>query len=111
MLELEDLHFTIAHKEILRGISARFTPSGIHGIVGPNGSGKSTLLKILAGEEEPGGGSISVPRKTRLGVLRQDHFLYEEVPILDVVMMGHRELWEAMIAKERLLERAIHAEL
>jgi len=77
-----------------------------YGVVGANGSGKSTLLRILAGDEEASAGSVSIPKKARVGVLRQDHFEYEDIAILDVVMMGHREVWEAMAAKDRLLEDA-----
>jgi ATPase subunit of ABC transporter with duplicated ATPase domains len=73
--------------------------------VGANGSGKSTLLRIAAGEEEASDGSVSIPRKARVGVLRQDHFQYEDTPILDVVMMGHAPLWEALQAKDRMLEQ------
>ena len=77
-----------------------------YGIVGANGSGKSTLLRILAGQESQSGGEVTRPRNARLGMLEQDHFKYEELPILDVVMMGDEILWAAMQEKEALLERA-----
>jgi ATPase subunit of ABC transporter with duplicated ATPase domains len=83
-----------------------FAAPNCYGVVGANGSGKSTLLKLLARDEEPSGGEISIPKKSRLAVLRQDHFSYEELPILDVVMMGNHVLWDAIVAKEELLERA-----
>ena len=75
-------------------------------MVGANGSGKSTFLRILAGDEEPSAGNVSIPRRTSLGVLKQDHFAYDDVPILDVVMMGSETLWAAMSEKEELLEGA-----
>lgn len=77
-----------------------------YGIVGANGSGKSTLLRIIGGVEEASGGEVQIPRKARVGLLRQDHFKYEHVPILDVVMMGRPEIWEAMVEKEKLLAAA-----
>jgi len=77
-----------------------------YGVVGANGSGKSSLLKIIAGDEEASAGTVSIPRKARVGVLRQDHFRYENMPILEVVMMGHSELWRVMQDKEQLLENA-----
>jgi len=86
--------------------SITFSRGRCYGIVGANGSGKSTLLRIIAGEEEASAGEVAIPKKARLGVLRQDHFQYEEVPIVNVVMMGHKELWEAMEKKVRLLEKA-----
>ena len=42
----------------------------------------------------------------RLGTLRQDQFLHDEEEILAVTMMGNRELWEVLVAKEALLARA-----
>ncbi len=77
-----------------------------YGLVGANGSGKSTLLRIFTGEELCSEGTVSIPKRLRLGVLKQDHFQYEEVPINDVVMMGHEELWRAMEEKEAILANA-----
>src|SRR5690554_1047571 len=76
-----------------------------YGLVGANGSGKTTLLRILSGDVEPDEGVVSIPKSVRLGVLRQDQFLYEDEQILGVVLMGNRELWQAIVEKERLLAR------
>lgn len=77
-----------------------------YGIVGANGSGKSTFLKMLSGEDEPTGGSITIVKNKRLGVLEQDHFHLDEVPIIHVVMMGNEVLWKAMEEKEVMLAAA-----
>ncbi|HSG63570.1 MAG TPA: ABC-F family ATP-binding cassette domain-containing protein, partial [Gammaproteobacteria bacterium] len=77
-----------------------------YGLVGANGSGKTTLLNILSGSETPSEGSVSVPRRLKVGVLRQDQFLYEDERILHVAMMGNRELWDAMVEHEALLANA-----
>lgn len=87
-------------------VAFQLNPGNRYGLTGANGSGKSTLLRVLAGHEEPTAGTVSIPKKARLGVLRQDHFQYEEVPILDVVLQGDAELWEAMQEKEEVLARA-----
>ncbi len=60
MLKLDNVRYSIDEKEILRGISARFEPCRIHGIVGPNGSGKSTLLKNICRIWEPRAGKILI---------------------------------------------------
>src|SRR5690606_18897339 len=77
-----------------------------YGLVGANGSGKTTLLNILSGDQQPFSGVVSVPKSARLGVLRQDQFLYEEQEILGVALMGHPELWEVLVEKEKLLANA-----
>lgn len=71
MLELRDLHFSIGEKVILKGISAKFFPNGIHGIVGPNGSGKSTLLKNICRVWEPGLGRIRIDGKDQRSLSRK----------------------------------------
>jgi ATPase subunit of ABC transporter with duplicated ATPase domains len=106
MLSIAELGKSYGAQTLFSGASINFSRGCRYGIVGANGSGKSTLLKIISGEEEASLGSVSVPRRARLGVLRQDHFEYEKDTILDVVMMGNRPLWDAMQAKNALLERA-----
>lgn len=49
MLEVKNLHATIAGKEILKGINLTINDGEIHAIMGPNGSGKSTLSAVLTG--------------------------------------------------------------
>ena len=51
MLQIRNLHATVAGKEILRGINLDVNPGEVHAIMGPNGSGKSTLAQVLAGHE------------------------------------------------------------
>ncbi|MEN8377092.1 MAG: ABC-F family ATP-binding cassette domain-containing protein, partial [Gemmatimonadota bacterium] len=71
-----------------------------------NGSGKTTLLGILSGDVDPTEGSVQIPARANLGVLRQDQFLYEDEEILGVAMMGNPELWHALVEKEKVLARA-----
>jgi ATPase subunit of ABC transporter with duplicated ATPase domains len=106
MLSITNLGKSYGAQTLFRDASLTFGRGQVYGVAGANGSGKSSLLRILAGEEEASAGAVSMPRKARVGVLRQDHFRFEDVPILDVVMMGHRPVWEAMQAKDTLLERA-----
>ena len=91
---------------LFQDASLRLDAGQRYGLVGANGSGKTTLLNILAGHQEPTAGSVSLAKRMRLGTLRQDRFLHDQEKILAVAMMGNRELWEALVAKEALLARA-----
>jgi ATPase subunit of ABC transporter with duplicated ATPase domains len=101
-----DLGKSYGQQTLFEGVSLQFNPGNKYGLVGANGSGKSTFLKILTGEELQSEGDINMPKRLKLGVLQQDHYRYEHMPILEVAMMGNHEVWEAMVEKERLLENA-----
>jgi Fe-S cluster assembly ATP-binding protein len=51
MLKIENLHVTVAGREVLKGIDLSIETGKVHAIMGPNGSGKSTLSYVLAGRE------------------------------------------------------------
>ncbi len=105
MISVSGLGRSYGAQTLFRDVSIQFNAGELYGLVGANGSGKSTFLRILSGEEEASDGTVSVPRRVTLGILRQDHFSYDEVPILDVVMMGNELLWSAIVEKEALLEK------
>jgi ATPase subunit of ABC transporter with duplicated ATPase domains len=106
MISASGLAKSFGAQTLFEDVTFRLDPGQRYGLVGANGSGKTTLLNILAGEEEPSAGSVSVPRRLQLGVLRQDQFQYDTELILEAVLMGNRELWDAMVEKEKLLENA-----
>jgi ATPase subunit of ABC transporter with duplicated ATPase domains len=106
MIAVSDLGKAFGPQTLFEGVSIQFNPGNRYGLVGANGSGKSTFLKILAGEEQPSEGTVAMAKRLKLGVLKQDHFRYEHMPILEVAMMGNHEVWEAMVAKEALLADA-----
>ena len=90
-------------KKLFIDVDASFSAGRRYGLTGPNGAGKSTFMKILSGELVPDAGQVSRPKKT--SVLRQDHFAFEKVRVLDVVLMGNQALWAAMKEKDHLLAR------
>jgi len=106
MITVTNLSKSYGAQTLFEGASLQLNAGYRYGVVGANGSGKSTLLRIITGEEESSGGEVALPRKIRVGVLGQNQFRYEDVPILDVVMMGNPDLWEAMQEKEEVLARA-----
>jgi ATPase subunit of ABC transporter with duplicated ATPase domains len=106
MIAVTNLSKMYGGRTLFEQASFTLTVGNRYGIVGANGSGKSTLLRILTGEEDPSDGEVNVPKRARIGILRQDHFQYEHTPIVEVVMMGHEALWAAMQEKEAVLARA-----
>ncbi|MEM7481719.1 MAG: ABC-F family ATP-binding cassette domain-containing protein [Acidobacteriota bacterium] len=106
MIAVSDLGKAFGPQTLFQGASIQFNPGNRYGLVGANGSGKSTFLKILAGEEPPSEGVVTVPKRLKLGVLKQDHFDFEEHPILHVAMMGDQDVWSAMAEKEIVLAKA-----
>ena len=106
MISASGLGKSFGDRTLFAGVSFRLNPGERYGLVGANGSGKTTLLSILAGDARPSEGSVSIPRRTRLGVLRQDRFVYEDEPILQVALMGNEELWRAMAERDALLARS-----
>src|SRR6266487_618478 len=86
-------------KPLFENISIKFGQGNRYGLIGANGCGKSTFMKILGGDLEPSAGNVSIEPNERLGKLKQDQFAYEDLRVLDVVMMGHERLWSVL--KER----------
>ncbi len=106
MLTVTDLSMEYGAQSLFHDVNLQLDRGNRVGIVGANGSGKSSLLRVLCGQETATQGEVVRPRAARVGMLSQDHFIYEEVPILEVVMMGNSILWDAMVEKEALLAEA-----
>jgi ATPase subunit of ABC transporter with duplicated ATPase domains len=106
MISVSNLSKEFGDRVLFEGASFQLNPGERYGLVGANGSGKTTLLNILTGDMDATFGTVAVPKSARLGVLRQDQFLYEDQEILSVALMGNAELWRAMVEKEKVLARA-----
>ncbi|MEB2312707.1 MAG: ATP-binding cassette domain-containing protein [Sorangiineae bacterium] len=103
MISAHEVSMNYGERVLFDNVSVTFNDAERYGLTGPNGAGKSTFMKILDGSQEPSGGRVSA--RGRLGVLRQDHSIYVNDRILDVVLMGNPRLWEALSEKERLLAK------
>ncbi|RUA06593.1 MAG: ABC-F family ATPase [Flavobacteriia bacterium] len=94
MLSVSNLSVQFGKRVLFDEVNTVFTKGNCYGIIGANGSGKSTFLKILSGEIDPTSGSVSLEKGKRMSVLSQDHFAYDEYPVLETVMMGNKPLYE-----------------
>ena len=111
MIVLDKVTKRFGPKILFENVSMQFDPGKRYGITGANGAGKSTLIKMLGGQEDYDTGAINIPGSCRLGVLKQNHFEYDQNRILDTVMMGNAALWAAMDEKERLLAGEVTDEI
>lgn len=102
MLITNSITMQFGSKPLFEDVSVKFGDGNRYGLIGANGCGKSTFMKILAGELEATAGSIALESQERMAWLRQDQFAYENLRVLDVVMMGHQEMWAANEEKNRL---------
>ena len=102
MISTDNISKQFGSKPLFQGINITFIKGNKYGLIGANGSGKSTFMKILSGELESTNGRVSIDKKFRVATLKQDHFAFESVPIVDCVIMGHKKLWNIKIERDRI---------
>ncbi|MDP3840010.1 MAG: ABC-F family ATPase [Methylococcales bacterium] len=102
MISTANITMQFGAKPLFENVSVKFGDGNRYGLIGANGCGKSTFMKILSGDLEPTAGNVSLSPNERLGVLRQDQFAYEDYRVLDVVLMGHTDMWAAMSERDAI---------
>jgi len=102
VIATSNLTIQFGAKPLFENVSVKFANGNRYGLIGANGCGKSTFMKILGGDLEPSSGNVMRPADVRLGKLRQDQFAYEDHRVVDVVIMGHEELWAVKSERERI---------
>ena len=102
MISTANISIQFGEKPLFENISITFGKGNRYGLIGANGSGKSTLMKILSGEQDATTGNVTIDKNDRVGKLNQDQFAYEEMTVIDCVIMGHGKLWEIKQERERI---------
>ncbi len=102
MISANNVTYRVGKKALFEEVNIKFTEGNCYGLIGANGAGKSTFLKILSGQLETTNGDIAITPGQRLSVLEQDHFKYDEYPVMDVVIMGNARLYEIMKEKDAI---------
>jgi len=102
MISANNVTYRVGKKALFEDVNIKFTEGNCYGLIGANGAGKSTFLKILSGQLETTNGDITMTPGQRLSVLEQDHFKYDEYPVMDVVIMGNERLYEIMKEKDAI---------
>lgn len=102
MLIANNITMQFGSKPLFEDVSVKFGDGNRYGLIGANGCGKSTFMKILAGALEPSSGNVSLDKNERMAFLRQDQFAFEDKRVIDVVMMGHEQMWSAMTERDAI---------
>ncbi len=102
MLVVSNITMQFGAKPLFENVSVKFGEGYRYGLIGANGSGKSTFMKILDGELEASAGNVSKDSHERMAYLRQDQFAFEDQRVIDVVMMGHEQMWACMQEKDAI---------
>ena len=102
MISTSNLSLRYGKRVLFEDVNIKFTPGNCYGIIGANGAGKTTFLKILSGGIDPSTGQVHITPGERMSVLSQDHFAFDEFPVLQTVLMGNKKLWDVMCEKDAL---------
>lgn len=102
MISVNNVGLRYGSQKLFEEVNLTFTPGNCYGVIGANGAGKSTFLKILSGDIEPNTGDISIAPNSRMSVLKQDHFEFDDCQVLQTVIMGNKRLYEIMIEKDAI---------
>lgn len=102
MITVSNLSLRYGKRTLFEDVNLKFTSGNCYGVIGANGAGKSTFLKILSKEIDPSTGSVSFTPGERMAVLSQNHYAFDEYPVIEAVMQGHKELYSVMKEKDAL---------
>ncbi|MBS1958780.1 MAG: ATP-binding cassette domain-containing protein [Bdellovibrionales bacterium] len=105
MISTDGISLSYGSHKLFEDVSIKFVPGNCYGLIGANGAGKSTFLKILSGEVQPNAGTVNIPADERLGILRQNHFQFDDIEVLKTVIMGQPELFQVIDEKAKLYEK------
>jgi ATPase subunit of ABC transporter with duplicated ATPase domains len=104
MLSVNNIGLQFGKRVLFDDVNLKFTKGNCYGVIGANGAGKSTFLKILSGEQESTRGNIEITPGERMAVLSQNHFAFDEFPVMDTVLMGHKYLYDIMQEKNAIYD-------
>jgi ATPase subunit of ABC transporter with duplicated ATPase domains len=104
MLTVNQVAVQFGKRVLFDDVNLKFVKGNCYGVIGANGAGKSTFLKVLSGEIDATRGSVEITPGERMAVLSQNHFAFDDYPVLDTVIMGHRRLYDIMQEKNAIYD-------
>lgn len=102
MISTAGVSLSYGTQKLFDDVNIKFVPGNCYGLIGANGAGKSTFLKILSGEIDSYKGTVTVTPGERISILKQNHFSYEDMPVLKTVILGEPRLSKLMEEKDAL---------
>ena len=102
MINVTNVSLSFGSQKLFDDVNLSFTKENCYGVIGANGAGKSTFLKILSGEIDANTGTISIEPDTRMSILKQDHYAFDDSEVLNTVIMGNERLYEIMQEKDAI---------
>lgn len=102
MLVCDNLELSFKDRVLFKNVNIKFESDNCYGVIGANGAGKSTFLKILNGDIEPTRGSIIKDKGERISYLVQDHSIFDDKQVLEIVIAGDSELYNIKKEKDSL---------
>jgi ATPase subunit of ABC transporter with duplicated ATPase domains len=110
MISVNNVTLSFGKRVLFDEVNLSFNKGNCYGVIGANGAGKSTFMKILSGEIEPNKGSVQISPGERMAVLRQNQFEFDEVTVLNTVLMGHKKMWDVMHERDAIYGKADFSE-
>lgn len=110
MITASNITLQFGERVLFKDVNIKFTPGNCYGVIGANGAGKSTFLRILSGEIDPDEGEIIVSPGERVAVLRQDQFQFEELSVVNTIILGHEQLYRTMVEKDEIYAKSDFSE-
>ncbi len=102
MISVSNLSLRYGKRTLFEDVNLKFTHGNCYGVIGANGAGKSTFMKILSGDVQQTSGSVAFTPGERMAVLKQNHYEFDEFPVIETVMMGHKQLYDIMKEKDAI---------
>ena len=110
MITISNLALQFGKKPLFSDVNLKFIPGNCYGVIGANGAGKSTFLKLISGDLDATRGSIQIGTGERLSVLKQDHNEFDDIVVLETVLMGHTKMWKLVREKDTLYAKTDFSE-
>lgn len=110
MITVNNVTLSFGKRVLFDEVNLSFSKGNCYGVIGANGAGKSTFLKILSGEIDPNKGTVEITPGERMAVLKQNQFEFDEVTVINTVLMGHKKLWDVMHERDAIYAKADFSE-